>query len=93
MWVKKNEKSDSWFFGNGAWTRANSELCLIGTKGSITRINAGISQVLDDRIGEHSKKPARVRGLITDLVGELPRIELFSRNTTKDGWFNWGNSI
>lgn len=93
IWVKKNEKSDSWFFGNGAWTRANSELCLIGTKGSITRINAGISQVLDDRIGEHSEKPTRVRGLITDLVGELPRIELFSRNSLNDGWFNWGNSI
>lgn len=93
VWVKKNTKSDSWFFGNGSWTRANSELCLIGTKGSITRINAGISQVLDDIIGEHSQKPPRVRNLITDLVGELPRIELFSRNDNKDGWFNWGNAI
>lgn len=93
VWVKKNEKSDSYFFGNGSWTRANAELCLIATKGSVTRIDASISQVLDDVIGEHSEKPKRVRELITRLVGELPRIELFSRNTKEDGWFNWGNSI
>jgi N6-adenosine-specific RNA methylase IME4 len=93
VWVKRNEKSGSFFFGNGSWTRANAELCLIATKGSITRIDASISQVLDDVIGEHSEKPKRVRELITRLVGELPRVELFSRNTDKDGWFNWGNAI
>lgn len=93
VWVKKNEKSNSYFFGNGSWTRANAELCLIATKGSVTRIDASISQVLDDVIGEHSEKPKRVRELITRLVGELPRIELFSRNTKDDGWFNWGNAI
>lgn len=92
-WVKKNKNADSWFFGNGAWTRANSELCLIAKRGSVTRIDASISQVLDDPISEHSRKPARVRSLITQLVGELPRIELFSRNQNNDGWFNWGNQI
>ncbi len=93
VWVKKNKKSDSWFFGNGSWTRANTELCLIAKRGSITRMDASISQVLDDPIMEHSQKPYRVRGLITDLVGELPRIELFSRCQKDDGWFNWGNKI
>lgn len=93
VWVKKNKNADSWFFGNGAWTRANSELCLIATKGTTTRMSASISQVLDDRIMDHSQKPERVRKLITDLVGELPRVELFSRNENNDGWFNWGNKI
>ena len=93
VWVKRNKNTDGWFFGNGAWTRANSELCLIATKGSIVRMNASISQVLDDRIMEHSQKPIRVRKLITELVGELPRIELFSRCKDQDGWFNWGNKI
>lgn len=32
-WVKRNKKSDSWFWGLGYWTRANSELCLLATKG------------------------------------------------------------
>lgn len=93
VWVKKNKNVDSYFFGNGAWTRANSELCLIATKGSVTRIDASISQIIDDPVSEHSAKPTRVRELITRLVGELPRIELFSRNETKDGWFNWGNHL
>lgn len=93
VWVKKNPKSDSYFFGNGSWTRANAELCLIGVRGSIQRLDASVSQVLDDVVGEHSQKPNRVRQLITRLVGELPRIELFSRNTDKDGWFNWGNGV
>ena len=34
-WVKRNKKSDSWFFGLGHWTRANSELCLIGKKAQL----------------------------------------------------------
>ena len=93
VWVKKNKKSDSYFFGNGSWTRANRELCLIATKGSITRLDASISQIVDERISEHSRKPLIVKKLITDLVGDLPRIELFSRNKEKDGWFNWGNNI
>lgn len=92
-WVKSNKKSGTPFFGNGAWTRANSELCLIAKKGSITRLDASISQVLQDPIMEHSRKPYRVRKLITQLVGELPRIELFSRSTEQDGWYNWGNKI
>jgi N6-adenosine-specific RNA methylase IME4 len=93
IWVKKNKNADSYFFGNGSWTRANSELCLIATKGKVERIDATISQVLDDKIMEHSEKPARVRKLITQLVGELPKIELFSRNSSNDGWYNWGNNI
>ena len=32
-WVKRNKKSDSWFWGLGYWTRSNSEICLLATKG------------------------------------------------------------
>lgn len=90
VWVKKNKHQDTPFFGNGAWTRANSELCLLATKGSITRLDATISQIVESPIEEHSKKPDIVRDLITRLVGELPRVELFCRNPA-DGWDVWGN--
>ena len=89
VWVKKNKNADTPFIGCGSWTRANSELCLIATKGSVLRLDAGISQVIESIIEEHSKKPAIVRLLITKLVGELPRIELFSRQAV-DGWDSWG---
>jgi len=67
---------------------------LIATKGTITRIDASISQIIDEKINEHSKKPEIVRNLITKLVGKLSRIELFSRiQNDNSGWFNWGNEI
>ena len=54
------------------------------------RLDASISQVIESPIEEHSRKPAVVRELITRLVGELPRIEMFSR-APAPGWDAWGN--
>ena len=91
-WVKKNKKTDSWFWGMGHWTRANAELCLIATKGTIKRQSASVHQVIDTPIEKHSKKPDVVRDKIVELVGDLPRIELFARETA-DGWDSWGNEV
>lgn len=91
-WIKRNKVSDTWFFGMGHWTRANSELCLIGTKGTIKRKSNKVSQIIDTHIEEHSKKPNIVRGRIVELVGDLPRIELFARQTS-EGWDSWGNEV
>lgn len=90
VWIKKNKQKDTPFVGCGAWTRANSELCLLATKGNIMRLDASVSQVVESPIEEHSKKPDIVRELITKLVGELPRVELFCRNPA-NGWDVWGN--
>lgn len=90
VWVKKNKQKDSPFVGCGAWTRANSELCLLATKGTVMRLDASISQIVESPIEEHSKKPDVVRDLITRLVGELPRVELFCRNPA-EGWDVCGN--
>lgn len=90
VWVKKNKTADTPFFGCGAWTRANSELCLIATRGHIQRLDATISQVIESPIEEHSKKPDITRDLIERLVGKLPRVELFCRHPA-DGWDVWGN--
>ena len=70
----------------------NSELCLIGTKGTIKRKSNKVFQIVDTPIEEHSKKPDIVRERIIELVGDLPRIELFARQTA-DGWDSWGNEI
>jgi len=91
-WVKRNKKSNSWFWGMGNWTRANAELCLLATKGKPKRINAGIHSIIDTSIEEHSKKPNEVRKRIVKLVGDLPRIELFAREKIK-GWDAWGNEV
>ncbi len=91
-WVKRNKKSNTFFFGMGYWTRANSELCLIGTKGTIKRKSNKVFQIIDTPIEEHSKKPDVVRDRIVELVGDIPRIELFARQTA-DGWDCWGNEL
>ena len=90
VWVKRNKHNDKPFFGCGSWTRANSELCLLATRGHVERLDAGISQVIESPVEEHSKKPDITRTLITRLLGELPRIELFAR-TAAEGWDVWGN--
>ena len=97
-WVKKNKKSNSWFWGMGRWTRANAELCLLATKGNPKKISSSVHSVIDTSIEEHSKKPSEVRKRIVELMGDLPRIELFARkkNTLFDefkGWDVWGNEV
>jgi len=91
-WVKRNKKADSWFWGLGSYTRANAEICLLATKGILKRKSASVHSILDDRIMEHSKKPSRTRDRIVELVGDLPRIELFARETADD-WDSWGNEL
>jgi len=92
VWVKSNKDKKGFFFGLGNWTRSNTELCLIATKGSIERKDASISQIIYEPIDKHSKKPDIVKDKIVKLVGELPRIELFARKKT-EGWDTWGNEV
>lgn len=91
-WIKRNKKSDSFFWGMGNWTRSNSELCLIGLKGKIPRQSAKVHSVVYSPIRKHSQKPEEVRYKIVELVGDLPRIELFAREK-HDGWDVWGNEV
>jgi N6-adenosine-specific RNA methylase IME4 len=91
-WVKLNKKSPGYFMGMGRWTRANAEVCLLATRGSPKRISAGVHSVVATPLEGHSKKPNEVRTRIVQLMGDLPRIELFARNKT-DGWDCWGDEV
>lgn len=92
VWVKRNKKSPGWFWGMGHWTRANAEMCLLATRGKPKRISARVHQIIDTPIEEHSKKPGETRRRIVELMGDLPRIELFARQATP-GWDVWGNEV
>ena len=91
-WIKKNKVSSSLFWGMGSWTRANAELCLLATRGKPKRISAGVHSVIISKIEAHSKKPEEARKRIVELVGDLPRIELFARQK-HEGWDSWGDEI
>lgn len=91
IWVKRYPNS-KWVLGLGHYTRGNAEVCLLGIKGKIKRKSKIVSSVLDNQRTTHSKKPNEARSRIIQLLGDLPRIELFARKRWS-GWDSWGNEI
>ena len=92
VWIKQNKSGKGWFFGLGFWTRGNAEICLLATKGKPKRLSKRVHQLIISPLMEHSRKPNEAREKIVELVGELPRLELFAREKT-DGWDVWGNEV
>jgi len=92
QWIKQNKSGNGYFFGLGRWTRGNTEPCLIAVKGKPKRISASVGQLVFSPLRKHSQKPDEVRDKIIELVGDLPRIELFAREKTPD-WDAWGNEV
>lgn len=96
VWIKKNKKSDSLFWGMGAYTRANAEVCLIGisknTKAKQCVKSHAVHQIVMSPVREHSQKPDVIRDKITELLGNISRIELFAREQI-NGWDCWGDEM
>jgi len=98
-WVKvtKNGKPA---FGMGYWTRANTEICLLLTRGSPKRKDKGVPQVIWEEYETetiiapfrgHSVKPDEQYRRIEQLTGSR-YVELFARRP-RIGWDVWGNDI
>lgn len=79
-------------WGMGKWTRANSEFCLLFVKGRPKRQSAKVHQVLTSTPGRNSAKPPETRDRIVELLGDLPRVELFARER-EPGWDAWGLDV
>lgn len=98
VWVK-TAKDGHIINGQGvrpSFTKPTTEYLLVGStkaKGRTFPLLTESQQqvVLHERLG-HSEKPSIFRNLITDLLGDLPRIELFARERV-EGWDAWGNQI
>lgn len=76
----------------GRWTMGNIELCLLGVRGHPKRQVKNIKQLVVAERTRHSKKPEEVRSRIVQLMGNLPRIELFARQKS-EGWDVFGNEV
>jgi N6-adenosine-specific RNA methylase IME4 len=74
--------------GMGYWTRANSEPCLLATRGKPKRLNADVRQAIIEPRREHSRKPDCVHGRIERLA-QGPFLELFARQK-RPGWDCFG---
>lgn len=93
-WAKTCVKShDKFFMGNGYYTRANAEICLLGTKGKpLPVLSHSVRQLVVEPIRKHSEKPDSVRDSIVELFGDRPRLEGFGRKLV-DGWTVIGNEV
>lgn len=78
--------------GHGTLDESQCRVLYACHKGRPKRRSAGVHQVILSHIEEHSKKPDEARRRIVELIGDLPRIELFARQKT-DGWDVWGNEV
>lgn len=97
-WIKGDARQVDFFqeelvpyMGLGYWTRANSEVCLLATKGKPSRLVADVRQAIVEPRRQHSRKPDCVYERIERLVSG-PYLELFAR-TTRPGWSSWGNQV
>jgi N6-adenosine-specific RNA methylase IME4 len=97
-WVKTTKgatqillNGDGLHWGMGYWTRANTEVCLLATRGSPMRLAMDVHQVIVAPVGRHSEKPEETYKRIERLVPG-PRLELFGRSK-REGWTVWGNEI
>ena len=95
-WIKADARQQEMFrddvepfVGMGYWTRANSEACLLATRGKPKRLNADVRQGIIEPRREHSRKPSVVYERIERLVAG-PYLELFARQE-RPGWTAWGN--
>ena len=78
------------FFGMGFRTRAGSESAIIATKGKPEVLSHSVRAVHSLPVSKHSAKPVEFRDLIVELCGDLPRLEMFARSSSK-GWDVFGN--
>ena len=87
VWVKH-------FIGPGYWVRSRHEFLLIGSRGDMPHPApcARPDSVIEAPRREHSRKPDEAYEIIERMYPELPRIELFARQT-RPGWAAWGNEI
>lgn len=98
-WAKLNAGIDpdvpfhagAFFTGMGYWSRANSELCLLATRGNPKRKHKDVRRLVVAQRREHSRKPDQAYDRMRRLVPG-PYLELFAR-TGRPNWTSWGNEV
>ena len=94
-WAKKTKKGTPVCFMGAYTMKSGTELCLLATKGKnahklVKKHN--VKSLIESERKQHSEKPNEVRERIVELLGDIPRIELFARQKV-EGWDAWGNEV
>ena len=88
-WRKLTKDGTRARIGMGYWTRKQTELCLLFTRGRPERFDMGVREIIDAPRREHSRKPDEQYERIERLVAG-PYLELFARQAWP-GWTAWGD--
>jgi len=89
-WSKKTRHGKQ-AFGTGYILRCAGEPFLIGTIGQ-PKVARNVRSVIEGPIREHSRKPDEAFEAAERLCGDVPKIELFSRQE-RSGWDVMGNQV
>lgn len=93
VWIKSNPTGFGHHMGLGYYTRANSEPCLLATKGNVKKpANRSILSLIYSPVREHSRKPDDQYRKIEALYPNKRYLELFARRKWP-GWDVWGNEV
>ena len=78
----------------GKWNIKQCEVCLLATRGTAHKLLKSFKErsYVEEPKTRHSAKPTCVRDRIVGMLGDIPRIELFARQSV-DGWDCWGNEV
>jgi N6-adenosine-specific RNA methylase IME4 len=87
IWVKDK-------LGLGYFVRNQHELLVVATRGDMPSPSPANRppSVINAPRREHSRKPDESYALIEQMYPELPKVELFARQT-RTGWATWGNEV
>lgn len=91
VWAKKTNRGNN-VANLGRWTMGSTELCLLGRKGKPKRVGRSVHQLIEAERTTHSRKPNEARERIVEIMGDVPRVELFARESV-EGWIGLGNEI
>lgn len=88
-WCKTKRDGGGCRIGMGYWTRKQTEICLLFTRGKPKRLSMGVREIIEAPRREHSRKPDEAYQRVQALVSG-PYLELFAR-TRAPGWDAWGD--
>lgn len=75
--------------GQGFTTRKNAEDVWLFRRGKPPRLSRSVNEVIIAPLREHSRKPDEFYDRAVQFAGDVPRLEMFARQS-RPGWMTWG---
>lgn len=98
VWIKQTVKGKR-HFGMGRYVRAEHEVCLIATRGRYKVDSRKVRSTFTAKVpvgpdgkARHSAKPDEFYGVVRELCGAAPAVELFARQE-RPGFLCYGNEL